>query len=176
METKKLDIDRYGNPLVDIDAGREAALRGHRIDRCVVLDEEEVEKFNKWSEKVLGKPRFVRNEEPDDLDPEQYHIKRATSWDLPEEFANIDIKQFILDKCETEAEVNRVTEELKLFEERDLLSLLRFLNYLVHILRKNKIVWGVGRGSSVASYVLYLLGVHKVNSIKYELPIEEFLK
>jgi DNA polymerase III alpha subunit len=34
----------------------------------------------------------------------------------------------------------------------------------------------VGRGSSVASYVLFLIGVHKIDPIKYELPIEEFFK
>jgi DNA polymerase III alpha subunit len=43
-------------------------------------------------------------------------------------------------------------------------------------MRKNKIVWGVGRGSSVASYVLFLIGIHKVNSLKYNLDIKEFLK
>jgi DNA polymerase III alpha subunit len=43
-------------------------------------------------------------------------------------------------------------------------------------MRENDIVWGVGRGSSVASYTLYLIGVHKIDSIKYELDINEFLK
>jgi len=43
-------------------------------------------------------------------------------------------------------------------------------------LRKNNIVWGVGRGSSVASYVLFLLGVHKIDSMYYELSVDEFLK
>jgi DNA polymerase III alpha subunit len=69
-----------------------------------------------------------------------------------------------------------VGQELLLYSERDLFPLLQYLKYLVDTLRANKIVWGVGRGSSVASYVLYLLGVHKINSIKYELEIDEFLK
>jgi len=43
-------------------------------------------------------------------------------------------------------------------------------------MRRNNIVWGLGRGSSTASYVLYLLGVHKINSLYYDLSIEEFLK
>jgi DNA polymerase III alpha subunit len=43
-------------------------------------------------------------------------------------------------------------------------------------MRKHNIVWGVGRGSSVASYVLYLIGVHKINSMYYDLDIEEFLR
>ena len=43
-------------------------------------------------------------------------------------------------------------------------------------MRKNNIVWGVGRGSSVSSYVLFLMGVHKVDSMKYNLDIKDFLK
>ena len=56
------------------------------------------------------------------------------------------------------------------------MDVLQFLKYMVDTLRENNIVWGVGRGSSVASYVLYLLGVHKVNSIKYDLDPTEFLR
>ena len=63
-----------------------------------------------------------------------------------------------------------------MFEERKMMNVLRFLIYLVDTMRKNKIVWGVGRGSSVASYVLFLIGIHKVNSLKYNLDIKEFLK
>ena len=43
-------------------------------------------------------------------------------------------------------------------------------------MRKNSVLWGLGRGSSVASYVLYLLGVHRINSLYYDLDIKEFLK
>ena len=63
-----------------------------------------------------------------------------------------------------------------LFQEREAFDLLRYLKYLVDTMRKNNIVWGVGRGSSVASYVLYLIGVHKINSMYYDLDIAEFLK
>ena len=65
---------------------------------------------------------------------------------------------------------------MTMFEERKMMNVLRFLIYLVDSMRKNKIVWGVGRGSSVASYVLFLIGIHKVNSLKYNLDIKEFLK
>ena len=44
------------------------------------------------------------------------------------------------------------------------------------MVRANQVLWGLGRGSSVSSYVLYLLGVHRINSLYYDLPIEEFLK
>jgi hypothetical protein len=69
-----------------------------------------------------------------------------------------------------------VGQELLLYQERDLFNLLRYLKYFVDTMRKNGVVWGLGRGSSTASYILYLLGVHKINSLYYDLPIEEFLK
>ena len=52
----------------------------------------------------------------------------------------------------------------------------QFLIYFVDTLRANNVVWGVGRGSSVASYVLFIIGVHKIDSVKYKLPINEFFK
>ena len=71
---------------------------------------------------------------------------------------------------------SRVEEEMKLYNSFNLHNVLRFLIYLIDTMRAHGIVWGVGRGSSVASYVLYLIGVHKVNSIKYKLDIHEFLR
>jgi len=98
------------------------------------------------------------------------------SWLMPHEFQDLDIVQHILDLCKTDAELQRVGEELLLFQERDMLTLLKYLTYLVETMREHGIVWGVGRGSSVASYTLYLLGVHKINSMYYGLDISEFLK
>jgi hypothetical protein len=86
------------------------------------------------------------------------------------------IAEYVLGLCKEDYELQRVGQELLLFQERDAFDLLRYMKYLVDTLRKNNIVWGVGRGSSVASYVLFLLGVHKINSIYYNLDIEEFLK
>jgi len=63
-----------------------------------------------------------------------------------------------------------------LYQERGLFDLLRYLKYLVDVMQENHIIWGVGRGSSVASYVLYLIGVHRINSLYYNLDIQEFLR
>ncbi len=52
----------------------------------------------------------------------------------------------------------------------------RYLKYLVDTMKDNKVIWGVGRGSSCASYVLYLLGIHRVDSMFYNLDVEEFLR
>jgi DNA polymerase III alpha subunit len=57
-----------------------------------------------------------------------------------------------------------------------MIPVLTTMKYVVDTLRANNIVWGVGRGSSVSSYVLYLIGIHKIDSVKYDLPIDEFFK
>ena len=78
--------------------------------------------------------------------------------------------------CETEEQKERVSLELELFIKHNMYDMLHAMKYIVDTLRENNVLWGVGRGSSVASYVLYLIGVHKVDSIKYNIPIEEFFK
>ena len=95
---------------------------------------------------------------------------------MPQEYKDIDIAEHVLGMCKTSAELQRVGHELLLFQERDLFNLLRYLRYLVDVMKQNNVIWGVGRGSSVSSYVLYLLGVHRVDSMFYELDPEEFLR
>ena len=113
---------------------------------------------------------------PDNYSVELYHQTKQTSWYMPDEYKNLDIAQWLLDQCKTDVELQRVGKELILYQERNLFPLLQQLKYIIDTWRTNNIVWGVGRGSSVASYVLYLLGVHRINSIYYDLDIEEFLR
>ena len=98
------------------------------------------------------------------------------NWRMPQEYQELDIAEYALSLCKEEHELQRVGQELLLYQERNLFDLLRYLKYLVDTLRKNNVVWGVGRGSSVASYVLFLLGVHKIDSLYYNLDVGEFLK
>jgi DNA polymerase III alpha subunit len=117
---------------------------------------------------------------------DSYHIISQTveefdsilqrNWRMPKEYKELDIAAYVLGLCKEEHELQRVGEELILYQERNLFDLLRYLKYLIDTLRKNNIVWGVGRGSSVASYVLFLIGVHKIDSLYYNLNIDEFLK
>lgn len=107
---------------------------------------------------------------------ESFDSRHANEWYIPEEYRNFDIAKFVLDQCKTEAELQRAGEELLLYQERDMFILLCYLKYLVDTMRNNNIVWGVGRGSSVSSFVLYLIGVHRINSLYYDLSITEFLK
>jgi len=97
-------------------------------------------------------------------------------WHMPGEYKNLDIAELVLNLCTTDAELQRCGAELLMFQERDLFNLLRYLKYLVDTLEANRMIWGVGRGSSVASYVLYKLRVHRIDSLYYDLDPTEFLR
>lgn len=112
----------------------------------------------------------------EEIPVELFHRGQQQNWYMPQEYKDLDIASHILSLCKSDAELQRVGEELLLYQERNLFPLLQYLKYFVDTMRANNIVWGLGRGSSVASYVLYLLGVHKINSMYYDLDIREFLK
>jgi len=105
-------------------------------------------------------------------------------WDIPEEFKQIDVIEYILDKLskvdgnepDFAARQARCDSELELYSKLNLFSTIQMLIYVVDTFEKQNIVWGVGRGSSVSSYILYLIGIHDVDSFKYGLDIEEFLR
>jgi len=98
------------------------------------------------------------------------------NWHMPAEYKQLDIAEHVVAMCDTEEKLQRVGHELLLYQERGLFDLLRYLKYLVDVMRDNHVIWGVGRGSSVASYVLYLLGVHRIDSMYYDLDAGEFLR
>ena len=97
-------------------------------------------------------------------------------WLTPKEYLLIDLNEYFLNKCNTDIERDRVKLELELFESHDMISVARHLIYLVDHWRSNNIVWGVGRGSSVSSFLLYLIGINRINPLGYDLDISEFLK
>jgi len=120
-------------------------------------------------------PQFIHYVDPK-VSVVEFDTKNQNNWHMPEQYKQLDIAQFILEQCSNDEELQRAGMELLLFQERDMFDLLRYLKYLVDTMRENNVVWGVGRGSSVSSFVLYLIGIHKINSLYYDLDIEEFLK
>jgi DNA polymerase-3 subunit alpha len=122
-------------------------------------------------------PAFVRYDElAQQQTLEEWDHRCQANWYMPEKYKQLDIAEHVLSLCTTDVELQRCGQELMLFQERNLFDLLRYLVYLVDVMRENRLIWGVGRGSSVASYVLYKLGVHKINSLYYELDPAEFLR
>lgn len=112
----------------------------------------------------------------DQLSTEEFDHRCQSRWFMPEEYINMDIAEHVLNLCTSDAELQRCGQELLMYQERDLFNLLRYLKYLVDTMTQHNLIWGVGRGSSVASYVLYKLGVHRIDSLHYELDPAEFLR
>jgi len=123
-------------------------------------------------------PEFIKYNELSSqaMTVEDFDHRNQDNWLMPDLYKNLDIAEHVLNLCTSEAALQRVGQELLLYQARDLFDLLRYLKFLVDIMKQNNLIWGVGRGSSVASYVLYLLNVHRVDSLHYNLDIAEFLR
>jgi len=173
MKTDSLGIPRFSNrDLVDM------IYSGH-IDKCHVVlcdNSVDVDKFNNYANEN-GLPSLTKYI-PLDVEEKTFDGVCQGEWFMPEEYKTLEVDAFLLGKIggKLTKEWGRCLEELEAFRERDMEDLLRYMIYLVDFMRENNIVWGVGRGSSVASYVLYLIGVHRINSIQYDLDWREFLR
>jgi DNA polymerase III alpha subunit len=167
--------DQFGQVFVSTDDLVSVIYR----DPDVLLDQYLVsnpEEFNSSVKQTSAEFNTLKKYHPSDLDLDEFDSQCQSQWYMPEEYKSMDIAKWVLDQCKDPTELQRVGEELLLFLDRNLFDLLRYLKYLVDVMRKNNIVWGVGRGSSTASYVLYLIGVHKIDSLYYDIPINDFLK
>jgi DNA polymerase III alpha subunit len=132
---------------------------------------------------------FNAQVEPEDhLNPPTDAVRLDFSWQLPEKYLQLDIYEAVgrayeaasaeLHASYTPAQrdlaLSRVAAELAEFERRGLTNFLRTIIYVIDVFREKQVIWGVGRGSSCASYVLFLLGLHAVDPIKFDVPLEEF--
>jgi len=99
----------------------------------------------------------------------------SNNWFIPRSYQEMNIETFLLENS-PESNHPRIIQELDLYKKHNMILMLKSMKYIVDTLRTNNVIWGVGRGSSVASYVLHIIGVHKIDSVKYNLPIEEFFK
>ena len=106
-------------------------------------------------------------------------------WVLPSAYRTLDVIDYLfkahdvlfghLANDEREARETRLAEELILFKQHQLIDVLRTIIWIINTLSAADTVWGVGRGSSVSSYVLFVIGVHDVDSYSYQLDIADFL-
>lgn len=148
----------------------------HNIKNCVISQNDSIQKYNNLVSENKDPIEIFQTIINDQDGQDLYDQNNRLNWFMPAEYKQFDIEDYVLGLCETPEQKQRVDYELSLYKSHAMMDVLQFLKYMVDTLRKNNIVWGVGRGSSVASYVLYLLGVHKVDSIKYNLDPTEFMR
>lgn len=130
----------------------------------------EIEEFNKRSDEPL---------KIFDVDC-NIDLTESKRWLLPDEYLNLDLDEYfhnfliqLPENIQERAEV-RINNELAEVKTRHFEDGLRTIIFVVDTFKKNKQVWGVGRGSSCASYLLYLIGLHKVDCLKYDVSYHEF--
>jgi DNA polymerase III alpha subunit len=172
----RVKINKYGQAILSSDNLRNLILQGKSISHLNVIQDSETELFQQYQSELLSETITFLDEPEELLSFDEFHENCAKEWVFPVIYQQINVKTWLLDKCKTQIEVDRVNEEYKLFEERNLIMLLRLFIFLVNYMRENKLIWGIGRGSAVSSFCLYLIGIHRVDSLKYNLNIKDFLK
>jgi DNA polymerase III alpha subunit len=167
-------LDKYSNPIFSEQDLFDALYRGHEfsVDDTVLVDRTD---SIKELENQIGF-KFIEPYETH-FNISDYDTACQSVWNMPEEYKTMDIEAWVREQGPPwDPQHTRIEEELAEYRARNMLDLLRWLKYFVDNCSKNNVVWGIGRGSSVASYVLYLIGVHNIDSIKYNLDWHEFLR
>jgi DNA polymerase III alpha subunit len=172
-----MNINKYGEVVLNSNDVFTGIYSGkiNSIDNLLIDDREELEKFNaaiKLNFEQFQEATFYKEQ---NIEITEFDKSNQQTWFMPDEYKQMDIEGYLVHVCPKQ-NYERLIEELALFRQHNMIDVLRYLKYFVDTMREHKIVWGVGRGSSVASYCLYLLGVHKIDSVKYRLNINEFLK
>ena len=159
--------------IIDEDKLVELFLQGKNVHMVTMENTVQVGTYNHFSNLFrIGKTIDV---ETPSGGSDKYNKELVENWYMPDEYKRLNIVDYILG-LSPEENYDRCFEELEEFEQRDLMPLLKYMVYFVSLMKENNVVMGVGRGSSVASYILYLIGVHKIDSIKYDLDYKEFFR
>lgn len=147
-------------------------LRGVDVSSLHVLEiTPEVEQYNRLAEHRITVKDQIR--------------PLSFDWKFNKAYQLIDVEDFVYEALQHEIKgmtkeqktqrVERTVKELALYRKQSLITVLKLMIFIIDTFEQQGIVWGVGRGSSVSSYVLFLIGVHDVDSVEYDLPIEDFL-
>jgi DNA polymerase III alpha subunit len=172
-----MQTDKFGQLVFNENDVINLYLQGHDISTLEHLLVDNTIDLEVASNILENIPAFIRYDEmAQQQSVEEFDHRCQANWYMPQQYKDMDIAMHVLSLCNSDAELQRCGEELMLFQERNLFDLLKYLKYLVDIMKENRLIWGVGRGSSVASFVLYKLGVHRIDSLYYELDPAEFLR
>lgn len=168
-------VDSYGVPHATADELANLLYESPLID-LTGINVDDPEEFNRSVKSLFSDIAPLQKYVAPDVSVEEFDAQNQQKWLMPDEYKTLDIAKWLLEQCKTEEELQRVGKELLMYQERDMMDLLRFMKYFVDRMRERNLVWGVGRGSSISSYVLFLLQVHRIDSIYYDLDPAEFLK
>jgi len=140
-------------------------VNGDLMENVLVLDSEDAQKYQ-----MIIDERIVFVDTDDEFDFEQEDL---TEDDHHEIMSRIFNSPRYEENVQTDL---RIQKELEFFYKSNTMVLLKKLIELIDKFKTDGVVWGVGRGSSCSSYVLYLLEVHDIDPLKYNIPFTEMSK
>ena len=178
LETELKDrVLRFdGVSIVHPDSVAAALARGLRPSDLRVSEvNEDVERFN--ANVIDADQLLLAVSEP---------VNIPMVWQLPDSYKNLDVQERVFDEFfkrlsslkytqeQEDIAVRRLADEVNEVETRGMMDFMRTIVYVLDTFRTKDIVWGVGRGSSCACYILFVLGLHVVDCVRYEVPMNEF--
>jgi DNA polymerase III alpha subunit len=160
-----------GTVILSAAGAMEAVYAGSDLDHCLVVPSDDTDLYAQ-SLRLLDMDWPPLATDTAQLTTQSWY----DHWHTPQAYAEINVLDYCLARCETDTQRDRVRTEMQLFAARGMLPVLRHLIYMVDNLRKRNVVWGVGRGSSVSSLVLFCIGINRIDPLKFNLDVGEFLK
>lgn len=173
MKTQLKDRVLWYDGTNEVDASMVPVLlmAGVPVDK-IISTGPDVDQFNS-----LSMDETIRGSKDDVNDP-------SFKWKVPQQYVDLDLRKYMHDQVEAFLAKNpkasrmdyefRTNAELDEVERRDMGMMMKTIIFVVDTLKKNNQVWGVGRGSSCASLILFLIGLHKVDPVKFAIPMAEF--
>ena len=173
-----MKINQYGQALISTNEAFQALYNNKlsSLEDVYIDNEQVITQYNTARDINADRIPKLNKLLNEGISIQEFDQINQSQWWMPTEYQTFDIETWLAEQCNDNTKISRLQAELELFRQLNMIDLLRYLKYLVDTMRENKIVWGVGRGSSVASYALYLIGIHKIDSIKFNLDINEFLR
>jgi DNA polymerase III alpha subunit len=167
-------LDKFGNPIFNSQDIFKSLYQGKLTNlKDITVDyTDDIKQLEEVAEFTFQK----FNDQLDQIDIKDFDQALQTDWFMPPEYREFNVTEYCISRCTSDIQIKRVEAEISAYEERGMIPLLQWIKHFVDTCTENNIVWGVGRGSSVASFVLFLLGVHQVDSVKYNLDWQEFLR
>lgn len=160
-----------GTNQVDPDLVPDLLLRGVSQDKIIAEENDDLKLFNQIADDPI-------------LSTKTENALFDLSWNIPDQYVQLDLPNYLKSKLAALQNKNdrykkpeyeaRLQIELVEIEKREITSLVKTLIYIVDQLRANGKVWGVGRGSSCASLILFLMDLHKVDPIRFGISHTEF--
>jgi len=168
-------ITDTGSMVAKYDLIIKLALSGKPFEELVTVDHEDIFRYHYNNKSISTAKKWV-----DD------HTTVGPSldtfdWNIPDAYKKIDIVEYCLQKMDAKGiqgdnYINRLASELLLVEDKQMTDFIRCLIYIIDTMREHNIVWGLGRGSSCASLIMFIIGINKVDPILYDIGMEEFYK